>query len=113
VQIASAAEGMALAQHAGLNLDVVADAIAAGQAASPQVVRNARRIANADHDHNIVFTPALRLKDVQYALRLAQGVRTRAPFGELAESGLVELCEKGRSQVNESSIFEVARSRRT
>ena len=112
VQIASAAEGMALAQHAGLNLDVVADAIATGQAASPQVVRNVRRMVDADHDRNIVFTAALRLKDVEYALRLARGLRLNVPFGELAERGLVELCESGRSQVNESSIFELAASRR-
>jgi 3-hydroxyisobutyrate dehydrogenase len=112
VQIASAAEGMALAQHAGLNLDAVADAIATGQAASPQVVRNVRRMADADHDRNIVFTAALRLKDVEYALRLARGLRLSVPFGEVAESGLLELCESGRSQVNESSIFEVAASRR-
>jgi 3-hydroxyisobutyrate dehydrogenase len=112
VQIASAAEGMALAQHAGLNLDVVADAIATGQAASPQVVRNVRRMVDADHDRNIVFTAALRLKDVEYALRLARELRLSVPFGQLAERGLVELCESGRSQVNESSIFEVAVSRR-
>jgi len=111
VQIASAAEGMALAQRAGLNLDVVADAIATGQAASPQVVRNVRRMADGDHDRNIVFTAALRLKDVEYALRLARGLRIGVPFGELAEGGLVELCEGGRSQVNESSIFEIAASR--
>jgi 3-hydroxyisobutyrate dehydrogenase len=112
VQIASAAEGMALAQHAGLNLDVVADAIATGQAASPQVVRNVRRMVDADHDRNIVFTAALRLKDVEYALRLARELRLSVPFGELAERGLVDLCESGRSQVNESSIFEMAASRR-
>jgi len=112
VQIASAAEGMALAQRAGLNLDAVADAIATGQAASPQVVRNVRRMADADHDRNIVFTAALRLKDVEYALRLARGLRLSVPFGEVAERGLLELCESGRAQVNESGIFEVAASRR-
>jgi 3-hydroxyisobutyrate dehydrogenase len=61
VQIASAAEGMAIAERAGLDLNAVADAIALGQAASPQVVRNTRRFASGDHDHNIVFTPARRL----------------------------------------------------
>ena len=111
VQIASAAEGMALAQRAGLDLNVVAEAVATGQAASPQVVRNVRRMADADHDHNIVFTSALRLKDVEYALRLVQGLRMTAPFGELAEKGLVELCRQGRAQANESSIFEIAASR--
>jgi len=111
VQIASAAEGLALARRAGLNLNTVAEAISSGQAASPQVVRNIHRMAQADHDRNIVFTTALRLKDVEYALRLVQELRMSAPFGELAERGLVELRERGRAQANESSIVEVAESR--
>jgi 3-hydroxyisobutyrate dehydrogenase len=111
VQIASAAEGMALAQRAGLDLATVADAIATGQAASPQVVRNVRRIVADDHDRNVVFTAALRLKDVEYALRMAAGMGLGAPFGELAGSGLRELCATGRAQINESSIFDLAVSR--
>ena len=91
VQIASAAEGMALAQRAGLDLAAVADAIATGQAASPQVVRNVRRMADGDHDRNVVFTAALRLKDVEYALRLARGLRMSVPFGEVAKGGLLEM----------------------
>src|SRR5581483_2929766 len=111
VQIASAAEGMALAQRAGLDLKVVAEAISSGQAASPQVARNVRRMAQGDHDRNVVFTSALRLKDVEYALRLVQGLEMVAPFGEVAKQGLVELCRRGRAVANESSIFEVAASR--
>jgi 3-hydroxyisobutyrate dehydrogenase len=111
VQIAAAAEGMALAQRAGLDLDVVVEAVSSGQAASPQVARNVRRMAHADHDSNVVFTSALRLKDVEYALRLVQGLQMSAPFGQLAQQGLVELCNRGRAQANESSIFEVAAAR--
>lgn len=111
VQIASAAEGMALARRAGLDLALVADAIATSQAASPQVVRNTRRFVENDHNHNVVFNTALRLKDAEYALRLARELGAGAPFGELAARGLRELCERGRSQANESSIFEVAASR--
>jgi 3-hydroxyisobutyrate dehydrogenase len=111
VQIASAAEGMALAQRAGLDLATVADAIAMGQAASPQVVRNVRRIVAGDHGRDVVFTAALRLKDVEYALQMARELRVGAPFGELAGSGLRELCASGGAQVNESGIFDVAASR--
>jgi 3-hydroxyisobutyrate dehydrogenase len=111
VQIASAAEGMALAQRAGLDLATVADAIATGQAASPQVVRNVRRIVAGDHEHDVVFTPALRLKDVEYALRMARELNVGAPFGELAGNGLRELCVTGRAQINESGIFDIAASR--
>ncbi len=110
VQIASAAEGMAIAERAGLNLSEVADAIATGQAASPQVVRNARRMADGDHDRNIVFTPALRLKDVEYAIALARKVGIGSPFGSLAQSLLKRLCDLGAAQVNESRIIDVARA---
>jgi 3-hydroxyisobutyrate dehydrogenase len=111
VQIASAAEGMALAERAGLDLATVADAIAAGQAASPQVVRNVRRIVAGDHDRNVVFTAALRLKDVEYALQMARELSVGAPFGELAGGGLRALCAAGRANINESGIFDVAASR--
>src|SRR5215831_4010792 len=49
VQIASAAEVVALAEAAGLDLRQVADAMASGQSASPQVVRNLRRFVANDH----------------------------------------------------------------
>jgi 3-hydroxyisobutyrate dehydrogenase len=111
VQIASAAEGMALAQRAGLDLATVADAIATGQAASPQVIRNVHRIVAGDHERNVVFTAALRLKDVEYALRMARELSFGAPFGGLAEGGLRELCATGRANTNESVIFDVAASR--
>jgi len=110
VQIASAAEGMAIAEHAGLDLNAVADAIALGQAASPQVVRNARRFASGDHEQNIVFTPALRLKDVEYALRFARKLGVAAPFGDLSATLLRKLCEQGDAHVNESKIFEVVKA---
>jgi len=76
VQIASAAEGVALAERAGLDLRFVADGIASGQAASPQVVRNVRRFIAGDHSTSINFTPALRLKDIDYALLV--GARPRS-----------------------------------
>jgi 3-hydroxyisobutyrate dehydrogenase len=109
VQIASAAESMALAERAGLDLHTVAEAIAAGQAASPQVVRNTRRMADGGHDRDIVFTPELRLKDVTYALRLARKLGIGSPFGALAGSVFRQLCHLGQARANESKILEVAR----
>ncbi len=112
VQIASLAEGLALAERAGLDLATVADAITTGQAASPQVVRNARRIVADDHDRDVVFTPVLRLKDVRYALELAQALGMCAPFGQVAAGQLQQLIDLGYAQVNESKIIEVARQER-
>jgi 3-hydroxyisobutyrate dehydrogenase len=110
VQIASAAESMAIAERAGLDLAVVADAIASGQAASPQVIRNTRRIVDGNHDRDVVFTPALRLKDVRYALSLARKLSIGSPFGTLASDLFQKLIEQGDAQANESKIIEVSRS---
>jgi 3-hydroxyisobutyrate dehydrogenase len=109
VQIASAAESMALAQKAGLDLHLVADAIASGQAASPQVVRNTRRMADEDHVRQIAFTPRLRLKDIDYALQLARQLGIGSPFGALAGEAFRTLCERGAAELNESAIIDVAR----
>ena len=109
VQIASLAEGIAIAERAGLDLTVVAEAISTGQAASPQVVRNVRRMVDDDHDRNVVFTPVLRLKDVDYALRLSGSLGLGSPFGELAARQLRHLIDLGHTRANESKIIEVSR----
>jgi 3-hydroxyisobutyrate dehydrogenase len=109
VQIASAAEGMAIAERAGLELGLVADAIATGQAGSPQVARNCRRMVTGDHTHDIVFTPQLRLKDVDYALQLTQKLGIGSPFGALAAAAFRQLCALGYQEANESAILQVAR----
>jgi 3-hydroxyisobutyrate dehydrogenase len=110
VQIAGVAEGMALAERAGLDLDQVAQAIATGQAASPQVVRNSRRMADGDHAANIVFSGRLRRKDAAYGVELAAKLGVGAPFGEVALAGLDRLLQAGLGDQNESSIIEIARA---
>jgi 3-hydroxyisobutyrate dehydrogenase len=109
VQIASAAEGLALAERAGLDPAVVADAIATGQAASPQVVRNTRRMVSGDFSHDISFTPLLRVKDIEYALRLAEEVGVATPFGTAAREAFRRLVALGGGADHESRIIEVAR----
>jgi 3-hydroxyisobutyrate dehydrogenase len=107
VQIASAAEGMALAKSAGLDARLVADAIASGQAASPQVVRNVRRFVSGEHTGQVNFTPALRLKDVEYALRLAHSIGVPQQFGEVAAGIYRRLCEAGFAADNESRVIDL------
>jgi len=109
VQIASAAETMAIAEKVGLDLGMVADALASGQAASPQVIRNTRRIADGYHDRDIVFTPPLRLKDVEYGLALAREFSIGSPFGRLAGEMFRQLCARDQKPANESKVIDIAR----
>jgi 3-hydroxyisobutyrate dehydrogenase len=112
VQIASAAEGMAFAEAAGLDPKLVADAIASGQAASPQVVRNVRRFVSADHAGAVNFTPALRLKDIEYALRMAHGLGVPQAFGAVAADIYRRLCAAGFARDNESRVIDIVRPRK-
>lgn len=111
VQIAGVAEGLAIAERAGLDRDQVVAALATGQAASPQVVRNSRRMVVGDADREVVFSGRLRHKDADYALRLARELGIGAPFGQVALDGLADLLAAGLGDANESSIIEVARRR--
>src|SRR5580700_3401443 len=110
VQIASAAEALAIAERVGLDIAVVTDAISTSQAASPQVVRNTRRMVADDHDHNVVFSSALRLKDVEYAVRFARAAGIGSPFGALAEGIYRQLCDMGCAKANESKVIDVSRA---
>lgn len=111
VQIAAAAEGIVMAERAGLDLKLVADAVASGQAASPQVVRNVRRFVAGDHSASVNFTPALRLKDIEYALRLARKLGVSGEFGGVAATFYRRLCEHGFGQDNESRIIDAVRGK--
>jgi 3-hydroxyisobutyrate dehydrogenase len=110
VQIASAAEGLALAERAGLDPKLVVDAIATSQAASPQVVRNTRRMIEGEFARDIVFTPILRLKDIDYALRLADSLGVATPFGAAAREAFARLVAGGAGADHEARVIEVARS---
>lgn len=109
VQIAAAAEGLAIAERAGLDLDTVVEALALGQAASPQVVRNSAIMASGDHDGQKAFTPVLRLKDAGYGVRLAHKFGLSAPFGDVACEAFQTMCDRGLGDDNESKVIEVAR----
>src|SRR5712672_3133761 len=83
VQIASLAEGIAIAEQAGLDMKLVAEAMATGAVASPQVIRHSARIVARDFS-GASFTAALRRKDAAYAVALAETLLPAVPVGRAA-----------------------------
>ncbi len=79
IQIAGIAEGLAIAEQAGLDMKLVLESVEAGAAASPQVIRHSRRMVARDFA-DIGFTPTLRLKDAVYAVALAESLLAAAPI---------------------------------
>jgi len=110
VQIAAAAEGLLTAEKAGLDLETVAYALSKGAAASPQVIRNSQRMVAADHEENITFSGAWRLKDTLYGLKLAEKVGQNARFGRVAGEIYRQLVDDGYGDVNETKVIDVLRT---
>jgi 3-hydroxyisobutyrate dehydrogenase len=79
IQIAGVAEGLAIAEQAGLDMTLVLEAIETGVAASPQVIRHSKRMA-ARNFAGASFTSALRHKDAAYAVALAESLLAEAPL---------------------------------
>lgn len=83
VQIASLAEGVAIAEQAGLNMQLVAEALGTGAIASPQVIRHSKRMIDRNFS-GASFTAALRHKDAEYAVRLAETLLPGVPVSRAA-----------------------------
>src|SRR5450432_1677264 len=79
IQIAGIAEGLAIAEQAGLDMKLVVEAIETGVAASPQVLRHSKRMA-ARNFAGATFTAALRHKDAAYAVALAENLLSDTPL---------------------------------
>jgi 3-hydroxyisobutyrate dehydrogenase len=79
IQIAGIAEGLAIAEQAGLDMKLVLEAIETGVAASPQVIRHAKRMV-ARNFAGASFTSALRHKDAAYAVALAESLLAQSPL---------------------------------
>src|ERR1700716_2175416 len=83
IQIAGLAEGLAIAEQAGLDMKLVLEAIETGVAASPQVIRHSKRMVARDFS-GATFTAALRHKDAAYAVALAESLLPDVPLGRAA-----------------------------
>jgi 3-hydroxyisobutyrate dehydrogenase-like beta-hydroxyacid dehydrogenase len=79
IQIAGIAEGLAIAEQAGLDMKLVLEAIETGVAASPQVIRHSKRMV-ARNFSGATFTAALRHKDAAYAVALAESLLSDIPL---------------------------------
>ena len=79
IQIAGLAEGLAIAEQAGLDMKLVLELIEHGVAASPQVLRHSKRMVARDFA-GASFTAALRHKDAAYAVALAESLLAEPPL---------------------------------
>lgn len=111
IQIAALAEGLVVAERAGLDLAQVVRAVAKGGSASPQVVRNGPLMLRDDHSQDVVFSGRWRLKDTRYGLAHARAMGVRSPLGQAAVDAFRLLVLDGVTEENESKLVDAVRAR--
>jgi 3-hydroxyisobutyrate dehydrogenase len=104
VQIAALAEGLALANKLGIDKESVIDAIESSAAASPQVVRYTRKMAELNFSKELSFTTYLRYKDAIYGLKLAASVESQVPLGMAATQWFKDASDANPS-LDEASVI--------
>jgi 3-hydroxyisobutyrate dehydrogenase len=106
IQIAGIAEGLAIAEQAGLDMKLVLEAVETGVAASPQVVRHSKRMA-ARNFSGATFTAALRHKDAAYAVKLAESLLAEPPLVGRAAVAAYERAKAHAPDDDEGKMIEI------
>src|SRR3954451_1427289 len=106
IQIAGLAEGLAIAEQAGLDMKLVLEAIETGVAASPQVIRHSRRMAARDFA-GATFTSALRHKDAAYAVALAESLLSAEPVVSRAAVAAYDRAKAHAPDGDEGQMIEI------
>ncbi len=97
---------MAIAEQAGLDMNLVLESIETGVAASPQVLRHSRRMV-ARNFSGATFTSALRHKDAAYAVALAESLLRETP---VVGSAAVQAYERAKAYApddDEGKMIEI------
>jgi len=111
INLAGAAEVMALAERLGLDL---ATTLAVVEQSSGQSWIGADRMRRVLAGDSVPRAhTALLAKDTQLALQMAAAVQQPVPLGSLAANAFREACDNGAAALDDTSLFEIARRRRT
>lgn len=108
VQAAAVAEGLLMAERAGLDLDLVVEALSSGACASPMVKYISERMAARSHQ-DVYFRTRWRFKDARYALDLARELGQAVPTSAVATELFQLALGKGLGDLNSSAVIEVLR----
>jgi 3-hydroxyisobutyrate dehydrogenase len=106
IQIAGIAEGLAIAEQAGLDMKLVLEAIETGVAGSPQVIRHSRRMV-ARNFAGANFTAALRHKDAAYAVALAESLLADPPLVGRAAVQAYDKAKAYAPDADEGKMIEI------
>jgi 3-hydroxyisobutyrate dehydrogenase len=105
-QLVSLAEGLALARKTGLNLDVLAQAATVGAIGSG-IVKMKLPNALAQNHNDVHFELRWMLKDINYAMQLAQEVGVDMPAIAHTQTQFAKAAAQGLASLDASAVMEV------
>jgi 3-hydroxyisobutyrate dehydrogenase len=106
IQIAGIAEGLAIAEQAGLDMKLVLEAVETGVAASPQVIRHSKRMVERNFA-GATFTASLRQKDAAYAVALAESLLRDVPIMGRAAVAAYDRAKAHAPDDDEGKLIEI------
>lgn len=107
--VAACAEGMFACEAAGIDLAVAAEGFATGATGSPHVVRHARYMAENKHEDPVHFSGRMRIKDVDYGIRLIESVGAQSVIGHATRQVFEQMVEHGMGDRNDSELIDTLR----
>lgn len=110
VQLVSLAEGLAIAERAGLNMDTVARAVPVGASASGIVKGKLAEILSGDYS-DVFFALKWMAKDLTYAVRAADGVGAITPTAAAARELFKMAAQRGLGELDMPAVAEVIRGK--
>lgn len=111
IQIAATAEALLVAEQAGLDLELVAETLAASASGSPIVERMAPLMVAGDHQRDVAFSAYWRLKDTDYGLRFAEKMGLQSAIGKATVDVFQDVVDAGFSAQAESKIIDTLRKK--
>jgi len=104
LEMEALAEGLVLAQKAGLDLNTVMEVVKVADFRSPLLVSNGRNILKRDFSPS--FALELMLKDASLIEKFAEGLRSPVPALRVAEKNLKSAVALGFGQENASALIK-------
>ncbi len=108
VHAVALAEGILLAEKAGLDMAKVVEGLTGGAVASPLVRAFAGRMAHNEHDE-VHFSARWMLKDADYALKMAAEIGQAVPMSAVAAQVYQMALSQGLGEKNVSVVIEALR----
>jgi 3-hydroxyisobutyrate dehydrogenase len=109
VHIAALGEGLALAQSAGLNQDLVVQTLLNGPSASPTVKGKMPSIVARNYD-DVHFELQWMLKDATYALKLADSLKQPLSIVDATKTVYANAVAQGLAEADFAAVTEVPRT---